>query len=214
MGGDATGRARANCRGEQLISLGKPGEMEIQRFLERQSGLPYSYANVGGTRPTLQQSDLPGYVIDHNRVQLGVGQTVFEQAKAALRRWQMFNLGWVQLYWPHAPIAVGTTVGVLANPFGIWSLNACRIVYLIDETVTEAAITNERYGFAYGTLLDHVERGEERFMVEWRQTDNTVWYDILAFSQPQQWIAKLGYPVVRQYQKQFARDSKRAMLNL
>ncbi|MCX6049315.1 MAG: DUF1990 domain-containing protein [Chloroflexi bacterium] len=196
-----------------MISLRKPAAIEIQQFLERQSRLPYSYANVGGTRPTFQQRDLPGYVIDHNRVQLGTGPAVFAQAKAAIQCWQMFNLGWVQLYWPHAPITVGTTVGVLANPFGFWSLNACRIVYLIDETVAEVDTAIERYGFAYGTLPDHVERGEERFMVEWRQADNTVWYDILAFSHPQQWLAKVGYPVVRQYQKQFARDSKRAMLN-
>lgn len=196
-----------------MIGLHRPSDPQIQRFLERQNTLPYSYANVGGTRPTFQQSDLPGYVIDHNRVQLGVGQVVFAQAKAAIRRWQMFNLGWVQLCWPQAPIGIGTTVGVLASAFGLWSLNACRIVYLIDETLSEADAAVERYGFAYGTLPDHLERGEERFMVEWRQADDTVWYDILAFSHPQQWVAKLGYPVVRQYQKQFARDSKRAMLN-
>ncbi len=196
-----------------MIGLRKPSDPKIQQFLEHQSRLPFSYANVGRTRPVSQLRDLPGYVVDHNRVQLGTGSTVFEQAKAAIRRWQMFNLGWVQLCWPHAPIGVGTTVGVLANPFGFWSLNACRIVYLIDETVAEADAAVERYGFAYGTLPDHVERGEERFMVEWRHADDTVWYDILAFSHPQQWWAKPGYPVVRQFQKRFARDSKRAMLN-
>jgi uncharacterized protein (UPF0548 family) len=70
----------------------------------------------------------------------------------------------------------------------------------------------EKFGFAYGTLPAHVERGEERFCVEWHHADNTVWYDILAFSQPNQLPAKLAYPYVRQLQKRFGLDSKRAMM--
>ena len=41
-------------------------------------------------------------------------------------------------------------------------------------------------------------------MVEWHQADNSVWYDLYAFSQPNQWLARLGYPVVRRLQKRFA----------
>jgi hypothetical protein len=40
-----------------------------------------------------------------------------------------------------------------------------------------------------------------------------VWYDILAFSRPNQFLVRLGYPVARGLQKKFAADSKRAMLN-
>ncbi len=61
-----------------------------------------------------------GYVVDHNRVQLGIGQAAFEQAKKALQRWQMFNLGWVQMCWPAAPLACGATVGVLSTVCGLW----------------------------------------------------------------------------------------------
>jgi uncharacterized protein (UPF0548 family) len=39
-----------------------------------------------------------------------------------------------------------------------------------------------RYGFAYGTLADHGESGEERFTVEWNRSSDKVFYDILAFS--------------------------------
>jgi uncharacterized protein (UPF0548 family) len=67
-----------------------------------------------------------------------------------------------------------------------------------------------KFGFAYGTLPDHVERGEERFLVEW-QADDSVWYDILAFSRPQHPLAKLGQPLVRRLQKQFASESMAAM---
>jgi len=42
--------------------------------------------------------------------------------------------------------------------FGFWSLNAARIVYLIEEDGP-----CEKHGFAYGTLPEHGERGEERW---------------------------------------------------
>jgi len=49
-------------------------------------------------------------------------------------------------------------------------------------------------------------------MVEWNQEDNTVWYDILAFSRPNQLLVWLGYPVVRRLQERFRRDSAAAMM--
>ena len=77
-----------------------------------------------------------------------------------------------------------------ARHFGFWSLNACRIVYTIDE---EGPVV--RFGFAYGTLPDHAEQGEERFSVEWHHEDGTVWYDILAFSRPNHPLASLRQAV-------------------
>jgi uncharacterized protein (UPF0548 family) len=97
-------------------------------------------------------------------------------------------------------------VVVIARLFGLWWLNACRIVYLVDEPGPV-----QRYGFAYGTLPEHAESGEERFTVEWHEQDDAVWYDILAFSRPQQLLARLGYPLTRRLQKRFARDSATAM---
>jgi len=88
----------------------------------------------------------------------------------------------------------------------MWSLNACRVVYVVDE-----AHATTRFGFAYGTLPDHIERGEERFLIEWNRTDDSVWYDILAFSQPRHPLVRLGFPVARMMQKRFARDSLAAM---
>src|SRR5262249_800616 len=61
------------------------------------------------------------------------------------------------------------------------------------------------------TLPEHAESGEERFTVEWHEADAAVWYDILAFSRPQQLLARCGYPIARRLQKRFARDSAAAM---
>jgi uncharacterized protein (UPF0548 family) len=81
-------------------------------------------------------------------------------------------------------------------------------VYVVDSDDTI-----KRYGFAYGTLAEHAESGEERFTVEWNRHDDSVWYDILAFSRPNHWLVRLGYPYSRYLQKKFAADSKRAMLS-
>jgi uncharacterized protein (UPF0548 family) len=91
----------------------------------------------------------------------------------------------------------------------LWTLNACRVIYVVDEEEP-----SRRFGFAYGTLLDHVERGEERFLIEWNKKDDSVWYDILAFSQPRHPLVRLGTPYARMLQKRFARDSMAVMKSL
>ena len=61
-------------------------------------------------------------------------------------------------------------------------------------------------------MPDHVESGEERFLIEWDRGDDSVWYDILAFSRPQHFLTRLGYPWLRRMQKRFGRESAAAML--
>ena len=114
----------------------------------------------------------------------------------------MFDMEWIELCRPNAPIEPGSTVAVLARHFGFWSLNVCRIVYVLDEP--------RRYGYAYGTLPEHAETGEERFTVEWRE-DDSVWYDIRAFSRDKHPLAKTAYPLSRMLQARFRRDSGLAM---
>ena len=115
----------------------------------------------------------------------------------------MLNLGWVELFPQDTLIETNATVAVLAHHFGFWSLNACRIVYVFEE--------ERNYGFAYGTLPDHAEQGEERFSIDWSSNDDSVCYDVLVFSRPQQWQAKVAPPLTRMLQKKFARDSKAGM---
>jgi uncharacterized protein (UPF0548 family) len=188
------------------MRLRKPTEATIRDWLRAREALPFSYPDVGRTRDLGRVDPPPGYVLDHNRVRLGSGPLVFERSKDAIRRWEMFRIGWVELCWPSAPIVPGTTVAVLARALCLWTLNACRVVYAVEE-----AGEVERFGFAYGTLLDHAESGEERFMVEWRREDDSVWYDLLAFSRPRRLSARLGRFYARRLQRRFARDSLRAM---
>ena len=181
----------------------EPSEKFVSKFIARQRGVPFSYAEVGAT------SDTPphGYSLDHNRIQLGTGEQVYERSVEALREWRQFDLGWVKIVPSGVAIEVGATVAIKARAFGSWSLNAARIVYVINEDRPV-----KRFGFAYGTLPDHVERGEERFTVEWHRQDDYVWYDILAFSQPRHPLVRMSFPLARMLQRRFVRDSKRRMV--
>ena len=185
-----------------MISWNQPETDAVRRFLESQSQLPFSYDEVGATTTTPPA----GYVVDHTRIKLGNGKSIYDAARAALTAWQHFQLGWVIAEPANTPIQVGNAIAVYGRFAGIWFQNAARIVYVIDE---QEPVT--RFGFAYGTLPAHVEKGEERFQVEWHPSDETVWYDILAFSRPNHLLTKIGYPIVRQLQKRFASDSAKAM---
>jgi|SRR5580658_2433074 uncharacterized protein (UPF0548 family) len=184
-----------------MFSLAKPSRSSIQAFISAQQNQSFAYPEVGNSR----QHAPRGYISDHNRIQLGQGPDTFERAKHAVHQWKMFDMPWVHLCWPDTPIEPGVNVAVLVPHLGFWSLNACRIVYVIEEHGS-----TEKYGFAYGTLPEHGERGEERFTVEFHPKDQTVWYDIYAFSRPRT-LTLLAYPYARALQKRFARDSKAAM---
>lgn len=186
-----------------MLLFRRPSAARIQEFVASQATFPFTYPAVGATA----NNPPSGYNLDHARVQLGSGKEVFDKATTALRRWEHFRLGWVEVANPDTPIETGKTVAVLARVFGLWTLNACRIVYVVDDT---GPVT--KFGFAYGTLPEHAESGEERFTIAWDQQDESVWYDILAFSRPKQLLVWLGYPVVRRLQERFRRDSKTAMV--
>ena len=186
-----------------MLSLRKPSVDALRRFMAAQAKLPYTYEAVGATAETPPV----GYVVDRTRRKLGEGEAVFRSAIAALRRWEQFRLGWVEAWSPDTPIQPGEVVAVMGRAIGLWWLNACRIVYIVDE-----AGPISKFGFAYGTLPGHVESGEERFLIEWNRGDNSVWFDIVAFSLPNHFLTRFGYPVVRRLQKQFGRDSAASML--
>src|ERR1044071_946775 len=177
----------------------KPDGPTLARLLATHQTNPFSYAAIGDTR-----GDAPaGYRVDHNRILIGHGLDQFEVAKAALDEWKMFDLGWVELFPTRPWVHIGTAVAVVVRHLGFVSVNISRIVYVIDE--------ESRYGFAYGTLPCHSEEGEERFLIERDPNSDEVWYDLYAFSRPKHPLARIGFPIARQLQKRFARDSLAAM---
>src|SRR3984885_984132 len=141
-----------------MLSLRKPSVEAIRRFLTEQAQLSFTYSEVGATAGTPPA----GYVVDHTRIKLGEGEPVFQSARAALQRWEQFRLGWVEAWSPDTPIQSGEVVAIMGRAIGLWWLNSCRIVYVVDESGPLS-----KFGFAYGTLPGHAESGEERFLIEW-----------------------------------------------
>ena len=186
-----------------MLLLREPSDESVRRFLDGQRSLPFSYPEVGAS-----QGRAPaGYAVNHNRGRLGTGPQSFARAVEAMGRWKMYETGWTRLCWPDASISEGTVVGVAGRHLGFSSLNACRIVYVYEDEEP----TLKRYGFAVGTLPGHVERGEERFTVEWHEADDAVYYEVFAFSRPAHPLVKAAQPLARRIQKQFALDSLQSM---
>jgi uncharacterized protein (UPF0548 family) len=185
-----------------MFFLRKPTESQVRDYIRQQSAQSLSYKYVECTRDILKPRS--GWNIDRQRVLLGHGKGVFHRARHAIQHWQMFSSEVAAIFSPGPP-QPGLDVAVLywAAPVRLWLLMAARVVYCLDEP--------ERFGFANGTLLDHAERGEERFLVEWDRSDDRVWYDLAAVSQPRHWLARLGYPYTRYEQARFRRLSAAAM---
>jgi uncharacterized protein (UPF0548 family) len=181
----------------------EPTREAVVAFLAAQAGASWGYRAVGATA---ENGCAPaGYNLDHNRAKLGEGAAAFDAASAALRAWRMFPAPWTRIAPAGAPIQVGQVLAMQAHALGFWWMNACRIVYAIDEVAPV-----RRFGFAYGTLPAHVEEGEERFSVE-LHADGSVWYDLRAFSRPRYWPVRLGKPLARRLQWRFVRESQEAM---
>lgn len=183
------------------VYIHMPNSTEITGFLQRQEAATLSYPEVG------QSSDLhfpPGYDHDSNRVYLGRGQADFERAKSLLQSWRMFPDDWTRVV-PRTGQQTGSEVAVFFRLFGLWWRNCCRIVYTVDEP--------GRFGFAYGTLHEHVEMGEERFTT-YLDDSGAVWFEIVAFSRPRHWLTRIGYPLARYFQRRFVRHAFEQMSHL
>ncbi|HLJ93673.1 MAG TPA: DUF1990 domain-containing protein, partial [Gemmataceae bacterium] len=180
-----------------MLTFRRPGPETIREFLAQQRELPLAYSPEGMTR-----GPAPGsYNLHQMRHRLGAGVDVFERARTALRSWIPFQQSWVRLDPVDAELKVGTVVAITGRVGPCWWLNACRVVYQIDEDGPP-----RRFGFANGTLPGHALRGEERLCVELAE-DGEVFYHLLAYSRPRHWLAWLGYPLLRVVQRRFAEGS-------
>lgn len=179
----------------------RPSTTDIERFLDRSRKLPLSYGPMGIVR---HASDV--HQLDEQVVAIGHGEADFERARIALAAWKHLDIGWVEAFPKHAVIETGTVVAVLIRHFGFWSLNGARVLYHLGGNGGQAA-----FGFAYGTLTNHAESGEELFEVCIDRDSGDVLYRIRAVSWPQSALAWLGQPIVRLLQARFRRDSAASM---
>src|SRR5678815_569115 len=123
-----------------MFSLLEPSDQTVREVIARQRDLPFTYSAVGGTRAGLPE----GFTVDHNRIEVGRGESDFKTAIITIQNWKHFDLGWVTIVPDGVKLEIGATVAVKARAFGSWSLNAARVIYLIEEP--------RKFGYAYGTL--------------------------------------------------------------
>lgn len=147
-----------------------------------------TYSFPGATR---EPGPLPaGFRFLSRRALLGTGDAVFTAAAARVRHWDMFRSAGLRVRGASAVAeGVDVAVGLGVGPVRLWA--PCRVVWVVDEP--------NRYGFGYGTLPGHPERGEEAFIVD-READGRVWFEVRAISRPATWYARLGGPLNRSAQ--------------
>jgi len=187
-----------------VFLLRRPTPLRIETFLGAEREAAFSYSEVGATSGRLPDR---GYAVDAYGTPLGNGEACFERAASALRRFANYPAAWTHVVTdggrdPEPGLVFVTHVEHL----GFHSLNSCRVLYVIDESSP-----TRRYGFAFGTLAGHEERGEERFLVTLDPHTDEVRYDVLAFSRPRGNLARLGAPIARMLQRRFHADTCAAM---
>jgi uncharacterized protein (UPF0548 family) len=135
--------------------------------------------------------------IDCFKIKIGEGATFFDLAVEGLKQFKNFKFSWSDIVILDDGLFDGNVLGQLVRMslIGPWSFMVCKIIYTLDEVEEDGS--SKRFGYAYGTLPLHLESGEARFMIEWNQQDNSVYYETLSFSRPQHLMSKLGYPVAR-----------------
>ena len=179
----------------------RPSQRALAEFLDQSGHLPLSYDPIG-----IARQSPPGFNADLTSTVIGHGRQTFERARIALAEWRHYEMGWVELFPRGASIDVGSVVAVLVQHLGFWSLNGCRVVYGIGDRQSGSS-----FGFAYGTLSNHAELGEEIFEVMLEPESDEVIYRIQAVSKPHAALAWIGYPIARYFQERFRRDSTSAL---
>jgi len=180
------------------LYLQRPSAGLVDEVVARMSTAEFSYGPVGATRDKMPE----GWAHDCIEGVIGHGDEAWDRAVAALRSWSQFDLGWVTPHDPTVPLTAGATFAFVSRQVGLWSVNVCRVVYGIDERTDGG----QRFGFAYGTVGNHVVKGEERFVVD-RDGDGSVRFSIAKFSRPAHPLVRLAGPISRRLQRRFSVDA-------
>ena len=182
------------------IYISYPKQKKLDEFLSKQQKATFSYTEIACTKLEKNQPlKIPkGYVEDYNFINIGKGDQTWEKAKTTIQQWKHFPPSFTKIYPNTTKIEAGNIVVVMINILGLWCRNPAKIVYTFNKP--------NRFGFAYGTLQEHAEQGEEAFWIS-RNSNNQITYHLRAISKPKFWAAKLAYPLARKYQRKFALES-------
>jgi uncharacterized protein (UPF0548 family) len=142
-----------------------------------------TYSEVGATRDCAFPA---GYRHVRGRARVGRGEQVYAAAVHAVGSFDMQRGAGLKVRTDLTMAAEGAEValGFGAGPVRLWA--PVRVVWLVNEPL--------RYGYGYGTLPGHPETGEEAFLVS-LAPDETVWFEVRAFSRPGRWFVRAAAPL-------------------
>jgi len=113
-----------------MFSLTDPPPQQLARFLADQREREFSYAQVGWSREAMAP---PGAFVNQGSSVIGRGRADYDRACRALLAWRMMPHGWLRIDPPGAAIEPAAIVATVARGPGLWTVNACRIVYVSDS---------------------------------------------------------------------------------
>jgi uncharacterized protein (UPF0548 family) len=161
----------------------------MQRLVDVLRNAQPTYTDLGAT---LADGRPEGFRHDRYETRLGRGHETFRRAVEGLKAWETHRLPGVRVFPQGQEIQTGGTVVVTLGTPLLALAAPCRIVSVVDE--------EGRWGFAYGTLPGHPEQGEEAFVVS-ISPDETVQFEVVAFSHPGDLLVRLSGPIGRAIQK-------------
>ncbi|HEY1827448.1 MAG TPA: DUF1990 domain-containing protein [Acidimicrobiales bacterium] len=167
--------------------------VSLERHLVAARVAQPTYQSIGAT---LREERPQGFHHLSVATELGRGQAAFERAVLGLQTWRAHALPFVSVHPDGAPVEEGETVLVTVGLSLLSAAMPCRVVAVVEEP--------QRWGFAYGTLPGHIERGEEAFIVSC-DGEGVVRFEVTAFSVPADAVGRLLGPVGRAAQGRVAR---------
>jgi uncharacterized protein (UPF0548 family) len=180
-----------------MFSARRPSTADLAQVVAQQDGCELTYAEQGATL------GLPPASYRHDRWEADLGsfdEATFDRLGAAVCNWQVQRGAGLTIY-PMHPARPGLTFALSFRVGGVYVVAAGRVVYLTSEP--------GRRGFAYGTLPQHPEQGEEAFHVV--RDGSRMVLRITAFSRPRHPLARAGAPVARLVQVRMNKAYLRSM---
>jgi uncharacterized protein (UPF0548 family) len=163
-----------------MFLLGASSPAKLETILASAIGQGPSYPEVGATSEALFPA---GYRQVKHEGLIG-SRADFERAVEGLTHWTAHEGAGIRIFPTNQLITVGATVLAVVSIGFATMVAPCRVVSVISEA--------DKFGFAYGTLPGHPERGEEAFTVERR--DAGTFFSVRAFSQPADLLVRLSGP--------------------
>ena len=159
------------------VHLRRPTRKQLSVLLERSRSDRLTYEPVGGSL----NGPTPSGLQRHSWTTPLSGPDAFFRGVEALHTWAVHRDAGLEVV-ADGPIEVGTNVAMSAPlPVGFVDIS-CRITAIVDE--------RDRFGFAYGTLSVHPERGEESFVMI-RDHGDSARFEVQAVSHPRHPVARV-----------------------